>query len=295
MKILKTLSVLAMTLLTVFALTACGGGTDTKTTETTETTSESTTTSSSTTEEMTVNVSGSTSVLPLAQELADAFEAKYTNIRVNVNGGGSSQGVKDVSEGISDIGNTSREIKESEKALNLIENVIAYDGIAISVNPANPVTSLTTEQIQGIFKGEITNWSEVGGNDQEILVISREDGSGTRGAFEEILKLEDESGSLVTEDALIFNGNGGVKAALASKENAVGYLSLGVVDESIKTLAVDGVDISVDNIKSGSYTISRPFLMNTPQEVTEGAQMFIDFILSDEGQAIVEKNFITVK
>lgn len=297
MKNLKSLGVLAMILMMVFALTACGGGSDSASTTETTTSTESTTTETSTdttAEEFTVNVSGSTSVLPLAQELADAFEAKYPNARINVNGGGSSQGVKDVVEGISDIGNTSRNLKDSEKEYNLAEHVIAYDGIAVAVHPSNPVTSLTTEQVQGIFKGEITNWSEVGGNDEEIVVISREDGSGTRGAFEEILKLEDDNGSLVKEDALIFNGNGGVKAALASKENAIGYLSLGVVDESVTAVEIDGVAPSVETIKGGSYPVSRPFLMNTPQEITEGAQMYIDFILSAEGQAIVEEGYITV-
>ncbi|MDK2866555.1 MAG: phosphate transport system substrate-binding protein [Clostridiales bacterium] len=306
MKTLKSAGILAMILLMVFALTACGGSTDNASASTStpaastestpaETTSTEATSEPAQAEEITVNVSGSTSVLPLAQEEADAFEAKYPNVRVNVNGGGSSQGVKDVSEGISDIGNTSRNLKDSEKELNLVEHVIAYDGIAVSVHPNNPVSGLTKEQVQGIFKGEITNWKDVGGNDQEIVVISREDGSGTRGAFEEILKLEDESGSLVSDTALIFNGNGGVKAALASKEDAIGYLSLGVVDESVKPLEIDGVGPSVETIKAGDYPVSRPFLMNTPQDTTEGAQMFIDFILSDEGQAIVEEGYITVK
>ena len=291
------MGVIVMILLMVFSLTACGGSSK-ETAPATSSAETSSETSSEATpepaEELTVNVSGSTSVLPLAQEVADAFEAKYPNVRINVNGGGSSQGVKDVVEGISDIGNTSRNLKESEKEFNLTENIVAYDGIAISVHPSNPVSNLTTEQVQGIFKGEITNWSEVGGNDEDILVISREDGSGTRGAFEEILKLEDDNGSLVIETALIFNGNGGVKAALASKENAIGYLSLGVVDASIKAVEIDGVGPTVETIKSGDYPVSRPFLMNTPQEITEGAQMFIDFILSDEGQEIVKEDYITV-
>jgi phosphate transport system substrate-binding protein len=297
MKNFKSMGVIVMILLMVFSLTACGGSSK-ETAPATSSAETSSETSSEATpepaEELTVNVSGSTSVLPLAQEVADAFEAKYPNVRINVNGGGSSQGVKDVVEGISDIGNTSRNLKESEKEFNLTENIVAYDGIAISVHPSNPVSNLTTEQVQGIFKGEITNWSEVGGNDEDILVISREDGSGTRGAFEEILKLEDDNGSLVIETALIFNGNGGVKAALASKENAIGYLSLGVVDASIKAVEIDGVGPTVETIKSGDYPVSRPFLMNTPQEITEGAQMFIDFILSDEGQEIVKEDYITV-
>jgi len=301
MKNFKSIGVIVMILLMVFSLTACGGSpketapatssTEAPKASTPESEKESTPEPA---EEITVNVSGSTSVLPLAQEVAEAFEAKYPNARINVNGGGSSQGVKDVVEGISDIGNTSRNLKESEKEFNLTENIIAYDGIAISVHPSNPVSNLTTEQVQGIFKGEITNWSEVGGNDEEILVISREDGSGTRGAFEEILKLEDDNGSLVIDTALIFNGNGGVKAALASKENAIGYLSLGVVDESVKPLEIDGVAPSVETIKAGDYAVSRPFLMNTPKDITEGAQMFIDFMLSPEGQEIVKEGYITV-
>jgi phosphate transport system substrate-binding protein len=167
------------------------------------------------------------------------------------------------------------------------------------LHPSNPVTNLTSEQVQKIFKGEITNWKDVGGADKEILVVTREEGSGTRSAFEELMKLQekkdDKTISFIRSDALVGDGNGAIKANIASKDNAVGYLSLGFVDNSIKKVSLDGVECTVENIKNKSYAISRPFLMLTKGEVRPEVQAFLDFILGDKGQEIVGKTYITVK
>lgn len=242
----------------------------------------------------TLSIAGSTTVAPPAQDLADAFEAMYPDARVDVQGIGSSAGMKMLNEGGAEIGMASRELKQKELDWGLEPIAIAYDGIAVVVNPANGVSELSKEQIQKIFKGEITNWSEVGGADEEILVVSREAGSGTRGAFEEILKLEGDEGSMVVESALIAEGNGAVKANIASKTQAIGYISLGIVDETVKAVKVDGAEATVENIKSGAYAVSRPLNMATKGEVSELAKAYLDFVMSPEGQKIVANHYIPV-
>lgn len=250
-------------------------------------------------ESKTITVIGSTSVTPVAQELAKAFEAKNENIRIDVQGVGSTAGVKAVYENVGEIGMASRNLKSGEKEWNLNEHIIAYDGIAVVTHPSNPVSNLKKDDIKKIFKGEITNWKELGGEDKEILVISREAGSGTRGAFESLNSLleKNENGkkvSIVKEDALIAEGNGAVKANVASKETSIGYISLSYLDESVKGLKVDGVTPSSKNIMNGSYKISRPFLMLTNSEASDQAKSYLDFILSKEGQEIVKKKLIPV-
>lgn len=242
----------------------------------------------------TLSVAGSTTVAPPAQDLADAFEAMHPESRIDVQGIGSSAGMKMLNEGGADIGMASRQLKQKELDWGLEPIAIAYDGIAVVVNPANEVAELTKDQIQKIFMGEIANWSEVGGADEEILVVSREDGSGTRGAFEEILDLEGDEGSLVVENALIAEGNGAVKANIASKSQAIGYISLGIVDETVKTVKVDGAEATVENIKSGAYSVSRPLNMATKGEMSELAKAFLDFVMSPEGQKIVADHYIPV-
>lgn len=246
----------------------------------------------------TVTVSGSTSVQPLAQDLADVFNETYPDISVEIQGGGSSQGIKDVTDGTSDIGESSRDLTPDEKA-GITEHVIAYDGIAVVVNPSNTVANLSKDQIQKIFKGEITNWKDVGGKDQEILVVAREASSGTKTAFEELMGLQEKQDgktvSLVRKDALVADGNGPVKANISTKDNAIGYLSLGFADSTVKKVTIDGVECSVENVKNKSYPISRPFLMLTKGEVSPETQAFLDFVKSDAGQEIVSKSYITVK
>ena len=245
----------------------------------------------------TISISGSTSVQPLAQDLADVFAETNPGVMIEIQGGGSSQGIKDASTGISDIGNSSRDLKEEEKA-GITEHVIAYDAIAVVLHPTNKIDGLTGEQLKKIFSGEITNWKEVGGNDLEILVVTREAGSGTRSAFQELLGLEEKTDggtrSLIREDALVADGNGPVKANIASKENAIGYISLGFADETLKRIKVDGVECTTESVMNKSYKISRPFLMLTMGEPRPEVKAFLDFILSDEGQSVVGKFYISV-
>lgn len=250
--------------------------------------------------EGTVSVVGSTSVTPIAQNLADAFSSIEPGVKIDVQGVGSTAGVKAANEGSGDIGMASRNLKTAEKEWGLTEHVIAYDGISVVVHPSNKVEDLTTEQITKIFKGEINNWKEVGGEDQEILVVSREAGSGTRGAYEEIMDLQEKNAegkkvSAVVKEALIAEGNGAVKANVAKKEYSIGYISLSYLDESVKGLKVDGVEPTVENIKSEKYTVFRPFLMLTKGEPNKAAKAYLDFIFSEEGQKIVGEKLIPVK
>jgi phosphate transport system substrate-binding protein len=177
---------------------------------------------------------------------------------------------------------------------------IAYDGIAIVTHPETKLTSLSVEQVRDIFAGEITNFSEVGGPDAPITVVSREEGSGTRAAFEElVMEYKDAAGEKqekkIFEKALLQQSNGQVRTTVATTPNSIGYLSFGFLDESTTPVAIDGVEPSVANVKSGDYPIFRPLNMLTNGEPNELAQAFLDFILSAEGQAIVAEDYITVK
>lgn len=236
-----------------------------------------------------ISIVGSTSVTPVMEKLAEAYMNKNKNVSVEVQGVGSSAGVKSAYEKTSDIGMSSRNLKEKEKEWKLTEDVLGFDGIAISVHPKNKVKELSLEQAQKIFKGEIKNWKEVGGEDKEIIVISREAGSGTKGAFEELTKLKDK----VSKNALVAEGNGSVKANIASKENAIGYLSLSYVDKSVQAVKIDSVEPTVENIKKGDYKIARPFLLLTNGEKSEKLKKFFEFIESKEGQEIVGKTLVT--
>lgn len=287
----------------VEATTETGTQTETKTETTTETKKEETTTETKTELTGSISIIGSTSVAPLAQELADAFTAQNPSVKVEIQAVGSTAGVKAAKDQTGEIGIASRELKKEEAEWGLTEHIIAYDGIAVVIYPSNGVSDLSQEQIQGIFKGEIKNWNEVGGIDQEILVVSREDGSGTRGAFEEIVGLlekveingEKKEVSQVREDALIADGNGVVMANIASKENAIGYVSLSYVDETVKAVQVEGQDATVENIKAGTYKVSRPFLMLTNGEMNQVTKAYMDFVFSTEGQEIVSHKNISVK
>lgn len=301
MKKLKTMKSIVLTLVLVLSMSllfaACGSTGNTGSTS--GTTSGATSGSGSGSLTGKVTLSGSTSVQPLAQDLADAFQDAEKGVEVDVQAGGSTQGVKDAKEGTSDIGDSSRELTADEKGWGLTEHVIAYDGIAVVVNPSNPVNNLKKDEIVKIFKGEIKNWKEVGGNDEEILVVSREEGSGTRGAFEELMKIQEKQGSktvsLVRADALIAGSTGEVAANISAKKNAIGYTSLGFVQNNVKKVSIDGTECSIDNIKAKKYAISRPFLMLTKGDMRPEVKAFLDFITSDKGQAIVAKKYISIK
>ena len=248
-----------------------------------------------------VVTAGSTSVQPLSEELAAAFMDANQGITVEVQGGGSGQGIKAITEKIADFGALSRNIKDEEKASVTKEYVIAKDGVAVIVNTESKVENLTIEQIKKIFTGEIKNWNEVGGEDAPIVVVSREEGSGTRGAFTEItgVMVKDAAGQEIdntTKDALVQGSTGAVMQTVATTPNTIGYISLGSLGDTVKAVKVENVTPTTATVLSGEYKISRPFLYAAGGELSEAAQKYIDFVMSAEGQKIVEENgFIPVQ
>lgn len=239
---------------------------------------------------VTITVAGSTSVQPLSDELAKAYMQKNPSVTVNVQGGGSSQGVKAAADGIAQIGASSRELKASEKS-SVKETTVALDGIAIAVHPKNSkITNLTMEQVKGIFSGKITNWKEVGGDDAPISVVTREAGSGTRGAFEEIVMQD----AKITDKAITQASNGAVRTTVAGDEKSIGYLSIGYLSSDVKGIKVENVEPTAENIKNNTYKVKRPFLYLTKGEPTGDVKAFIDFVLSPAGQEIVGKHYIKI-
>ncbi len=282
----RILSVGLILVLGMFLLIGCGGG------------QESAAENNVPEEETlsgTIIIAASTSVQPLSEELGAAFMDQYPEVSVEVQGGGSSVGVKSAADKVADIGAASREIKESEKSYGLDEYVIAKDGIAVVENPDCGVDDLTMEQIQKIFIGEVTNWSAVGGSDAEIVVVSREEGSGTRGAFVEITGVEGDDGDMTTANALVQPSTGAVKQTVANTPDSIGYISLGALDNTVKAVRVEGVEATNENILNNSYKIARPFNYLTNGEVSEVVQAYLDFVFSAEGQEIVGQEFIPVK
>ena len=237
-----------------------------------------------------VVIAGSTSVQPLSEAMSEVYMEENPDVTVEVQGGGSGQGIKSIEDGIADIGSLSREVGEDEKGSIGEEYVIAKDGVAVIVNADVNVDDLSLEDIKGIYTGEITNWSDVGGDDAEITVVSREEGSGTRGAFTEITGVTVDDVDNTTKDALVQPSTGAVKETVSTTPNSIGYVSLGSLDDSVKVLTVEGVEATSENVVSGDYKIQRPFVYVVGTEVSETAQAFIDFAMSDEGQAIVEEN-----
>ncbi|MGE5578001.1 MAG: phosphate ABC transporter substrate-binding protein [Syntrophothermus sp.] len=239
----------------------------------------------------TITVAGSTSVQPIAEMLAEEFQAQNPGVRINVQGGGSSAGVKAAQTGAAQIGTSSRELKEDEKK-NLYQALIARDGIAIVVHPENKVADLTVAQVQKIFAGKITNWKEVGGKDAPIRVIIREAGSGTRGAFEELVMGK----VAVTDRAIVQGSTGAVRQTVSGDPNAIGYISFDALGKEVKSLKVEGVEPRAENVKNGKYKVARPFLFLTKGAPAGIVKAFIDFVLSDGGQAIVaEEGLVRVK
>ena len=300
----KLLALIGAGILAVTALVACGNG-DAATAQPSAVESsaaESTVAESSaaapaeTTAELSGSMSrvGSTSMEKLANALSEAFMEKYPDVTVTAEFVGSGAGVEAVTNGTADIGNSSRSLKDEEKAAGVVENVVAIDGIAVCVDPANEVANLTKEQLTNIYNGTVTNWKEVGGADEPIIVIGREAGSGTRGAFEELVDLVDGC-----KYANELDSTGAVIAKVASTPGAIGYASLDALDDSVKALSLEGVEATAENIKAGNYFLSRPFVMATKGEISEQndlVQAWFDFVLGDEGQQVAsEVGLITVK
>ena len=230
-----------------------------------------------------VTTDGSTSMQKVIGGLGEAFQSE-TGISFTYNPTGSGSGIQAVSEGRCDIGLSSRELKEEEKNSGLVGTVLAYDGIALIVNTENKVVDLTLEQIAKIYTGEIKNWSEIGGNDQEIVLIGREAGSGTRDGFEAITDTEDKC---VYRQQLTSTGD--VITAVSQNPGAIGYASVASIKDTVKVVRVDGVTPSEETIKNGSYVVQRPFLLVTSSktELSESAQKFFDYITSDKAKSII--------
>ena len=231
----------------------------------------------------TVATDGSTSMEKVIGALGEAFQ-NDTGISFTYNPTGSGSGIKAVQEGRCDIGLSSRELKDEETAAGLTGTVLAYDGIAIIVNPENSVSDLSLETIAKIYTGEITNWSEVGGNDVEIVLIGREAGSGTRDGFESITDTED---SCKYRQELTSTGD--VITTVSQNPGAIGYASVASVNDTVKTLRVDGVTPTEETIKDGSYVVQRPFVLVTKAdaELSESAQKFFDYITSSDANEII--------
>lgn len=221
----------------------------------------------------------------LANAVAESFMAKYPGVTVTAEFTGSSAGVEAVLAGSVDIGNSSRELKEEEKAAGAAENIVAIDGIAVAVDNANTVTDLTKEQLIDIYTGAVKNWSELGGEDAPIVVIGREAGSGTRGAFEELLEVKDACAYASELDS-----TGAVIAKVAATPGAIGYVSLDALDGSVTAVSLEGVAATAENIKAGSYFLSRPFVMATNGEIasqSEAVKALFDYLASDEGKEVI--------
>lgn len=241
-----------------------------------------------------IEVAGSTTVQPLAERLAEAYEEINPSVRISIQGGGSSVGVRSAADGTVDIGAASREVKESEMAENpgLVIHTIAKDGIAIATHPGIPVNQLTLEEIRAIFSGEITRWSEVGGPEEMITVVAREEGSGTRAAFEDMV-MDD---ALIDLGAILLPSNGAVRTTVSTTPNSIAFLSFGYIDSSVNALAVNGVDATVENALSGEYPVVRPLNMITNGQPSGSAAEWLEFIMSESGQAIVvDEGYIPVR
>ena len=233
----------------------------------------------------TVALNGSTSMEKLVNGLKEGIVETYPNLQLEPQFTGSSAGIEAVTNGTADIGDVSRALTDEEKAGGLVENIVALDGIAVVTDTASTATNLTTQQLKDIYTGKITNWSEVGGADQNIVVIGRESGSGTRDAFEEILDIADQC-----QLAQTLNETGAVAAAVQSTPGAIGYISLDALNDKVKALQLDGVAPSEETVKDGSYTLQRPFVMATKGEISEQSaqvQAVFEFINSDAGQEVI--------
>ena len=268
----KRLIVFFTCILLVFSITGCGSSSD-----------DSSTSSSG--EALTVSMSGSTSMEDLVKLLSEKVKTNDPSLTLNGEFIGSSAGIEQLLAGNSDIGNASRNLSDDEKASGAVENIVCYDGIAIIENSANTTTNLTKDQLIAIYKGDIVNWSDVGGPDLAITVVGRESGSGTREAFESLLGIEDQC-NLAQE----LDSNGAVISVVNRTEGAIGYASLNLVDDSttiVNKLTLDGVEATEANIKSENYILFRPFVMATLGEIdtqNDAVKALFDYIQSDAGQ-----------
>ena len=293
---IKVLALAGMAILTMGTLAGCGS--KNAETQAPDTKTEAGTTSGTTANETTakedtatnlkgsISMVGSTSMEKFATALSEVFMEKYPSVTVQAEFVGSGAGIEAVTNGSADIGNSSRNLKDEEKSKGIVENIVAIDGIAVVTDPSNKVENLTKDQLIAIYNGTTTSWKDLGGADQPIVVIGRESGSGTRSAFEELLKLEDKC-----KYSNELDSTGAVMAKVASTPGSIGYVSLDVLDKTVKTLKLENTDPTPENIKAGSYFLSRPFVMATKGDISkqnDNVKALFDYIHSDEGKELVK-------
>ena len=276
MKKFLTLALTAVMALSL--LTACGSKNDNSADTNTDSSNTETTLSG------TVSTDGSTSMEKVINSLGESFMAMNKDVKFTYNPTGSGSGIQAVSEGRCDIGLSSRALKDDEKASGLVETVVALDGIAIVVNPENPVSDLDVDTIAKIYTGEITNWKDVGGNDAEIVLIGREAGSGTRDGFESITDTKD-----ACQYRQELTSTGDVINTVSQNPDAIGYASLSAVGDSVKALTVGGVEATEATVKDGSYVVQRPFVLVTKEgtELSAAAQAFFDYATSADAASVI--------
>ena len=298
-KMNRVIAVIAAMTMTVGILTGCAGtqGETKETTDSAQTGTEATeeVQAEGTTSDLSgsIQMAGSTSMEKFANALSEVYMQKNPGVTVSAEFIGSSAGIEALLAGSADIGNSSRALKDSEIAGGAVENIVALDGIAVVMDKANTVENLTKADLVSIYTGKINNWSDLGGNNQPIVVVGREAGSGTRGAFEELLEIED-----MCQYSNELDSTGAVMAKVAATPGAIGYVSLDVVDDTVKTAKVESVDATAENIKAGTYILSRPFVMATMGEISaqsQEVQELFAYLESAEGKEMIKSvGLITV-
>lgn len=245
-----------------------------------------------------ISINGSTTVLPIAQKTAEAYMKENPDTKISISGGGSGNGIKALIDRTTDIANSSRAIKKEEaemakaKGSDPVEFVVAYDCIVPVVHTSNPLKNITVDQLKALYKGEIRNWKEIGGSDKPVVIISRDTSSGTYEVWEEkVMKKE-----RVFPGALLQASNGAIVQAVSKNPNAIGYIGLGYMDNSVKMLSVNGITGSKETTLNKTFPVSRPLYMYTPVKPAGDVKKFLDFVISKKGQKLVEEEgFIPLK
>ena len=290
-KLVKMMALLTATTMVAAGVMGCGSdSSDASADANTDTTASDTTANADTTDGAdlsgTVTLAGSTSMEKLANAMNEAFMEKYPNVSATAEFTGSSAGIESLEAGSVDIGDASRALSDDEKSQGVVENIVAIDGIAVITDTANTVTDIKSEDLAKVYTGEITNWKYLGGPDEQIVVIGREAGSGTRDAFEELMDVKDSC-----KYAQELDSTGAVLAKVAATPGAVGYVSLDVLDDTVNVLKINSVEPTEDNILAGDYVLQRPFVMATKGEISEQSkqvQAYFDFINSADGQNVIK-------
>ena len=245
-----------------------------------------------------ISINGSTTVLPIAQKAAEAFMKEHPDVKISISGGGSGNGIKALIDKTTDIADSSRAIKPEEieqakaKGASPVEFIVAFDCIVPIVHPTNPLKNITLDQLKGIYKGDIKNWKEIGGADKPIVIVSRDTSSGTYEVWEEkVMKKE-----RVYPGALLQASNGAVAQAISKNPNAIGYIGVGYEDKTVKMLSVNGIVGNKETTLNKTFPISRPLYMYTPVPAAGDVKNFLDYVMSDKGQKLVEEEgFIPLK